>query len=395
MKLIPYNRQKIDHDDVEAVTAALYRNFLTQGNLVDEFEENLKAYVKCKYVVSCNSCTSALHMALFAMDLVPGSVVWISNITFAATANVPAIMGARLEFLDIEMKTGNVCIDALEKRLSSLKKEDYPDFLIVVHMCGNPVNMSEIARLFNGSKTKIIEDAAHGLGATYLNKNICNPVYSDVAITSFHPVKMVTTAEGGALFTNNSELAEKARLFKSHGISRKYESEHGDHPWYYCQNYHGLNYRMADLNAALGISQLKKLDMFVLKRKELADYYINRISELKLPLKVLEENPEGTSSWHLFVVKLAEGTNREKRDRFMEYLRSLNISVNLHYIPLNKQKVFDKYTSGSTLEHSQIYFNVAVSLPLFVDLAFEDIDYILEVASNFFAGEPIENSDTC
>lgn len=372
---IPYGRQLIENDDIEAVVDALSSDFLTQGPRIAEFEDMLASYVGAKYSVAVNSATSALHIACLALGLGDGDYLWTSPNTFVASANVGRLCGANVDFVDIDSKTYNMCPEKLELKLIKAKEiGKLPKIVIPVHFAGQSCDMEQIYSLSKIYDFKIIEDASHAVGATYKDSNVGSCRFSDITVFSFHPVKIITTAEGGVATTNSEEVFDRMSLFRSHGVTREekfLEENHG--PWYYQQIDLGLNYRMTDLQAALGISQMRKLDSLVLKRKELASKYNDLLKDLPVILPFQEEFSK--SSLHLYPIKV----KANKRKEVFEYLRSKNIGVNVHYIPVHTQPYYRKlgFEEGMFPE-SESYYAGAISLPLHPQLTDEEMNFVVQ-----------------
>ena len=372
--MIPYGKQNINQDDIDAVVDVLNSDFLTQGPQVPRFEEIIADQVASKYAVAVNSATSALHIACMALELGRGDWLWTSPNTFVASANVGLYCGAKVDFVDINPKTYNICPGALERKLIEAKlNSSLPKVLVPVHLCGQPCDMRAIHGLCQKYGVKIVEDASHAIGGSYLGRPIGNCEYSDITVFSFHPVKIITTAEGGVAVTNDSILAQKMSLYRSHGITRDQnlmtEPSHGD--WYYQQIVLGYNYRMTDLQAALGIAQMKRLHQFVAKRHQIAGRYDELLKELPV------ERPyqlEGTySGMHLYVIRLRLGQIDASHKQVFSKLRANGIGVNLHYIPVHTQPFYKAigFKEGDFPE-AEKYYSDAISLPMYPDLSEED-----------------------
>jgi UDP-4-amino-4,6-dideoxy-N-acetyl-beta-L-altrosamine transaminase len=372
--MIPYGRQDITEKDVEAVVKVLHSDFLTQGEAVPTFEKNLCDYTGAKYAVSVNSCTSALHIACLALGLAPGDILWTSPITFVASANCALYCGASVDFVDIEPDTGLMSAKKLEDKLKLAEKEGkIPKIVIPVHFSGQPCDMKEIYNLSQQYGFNIIEDAAHAIGSTYQGDIVGNCQYSDITVFSFHPVKIITTGEGGAAMTNNSLLAEKMDLLRSHGITRDLDKiqKNPDGPWYYEQMELGYNYRMTDIQAALGSSQISRLDQYILRRTEIVRQYNNYFENISV--NPLLQKPDRISAHHLYVIRV-EGDEKMRRELY-DYLHENSISVNVHYIPVNKQIFHKKYSKNNTPIADFLYKKI-ISLPLFFRLTDEEVAFI-------------------
>lgn len=365
--MLPYGRHDITQADIDAVVGVLKSDFLTQGPMVPKFENLVAQKVGAHYGVAVNSATSALHIACLALGLGPGDILWTSPITFVASANCGLYCGAKVDFVDIDPRTYNICPTALALKLEHAERHGVlPKVVVVVHFCGQPCNLASIYPLAQRYNFKVIEDASHANGGRYKEEPIGNCRYSDITVFSFHPVKLITTAEGGMAMTNNSELARKMELYRSHGITRDLaEMTHdSDGPWYYQQIELGYNYRMTDLNAALGISQLERLEQYVKRRHELALRY-NQMLQC-LPVATPWQHPEGFSGLHLYVIRLDLSQINKSHKKIFEEMREEGIGVNLHYIPVHTQPYFQRmgFKNGDFPE-SEKYYSESMSLPIF------------------------------
>jgi len=365
--MIPYGRQEITRDDVNAVIEVLQSDFITQGPCVPRFESALAQYCNANYGVAVNSATSALHLACLALGLQKGDTLWTTPVTFVASANCGLYCGANIDFVDIDPRTYNLSIPALEKKLlSAEEKNALPKVLVAVHLSGQPCEMQAIFDLSRRYKFHIIEDASHAIGGKYRNAPVGNCRFSDITVFSFHPVKIITTAEGGMAVTNQPELAEKMELLRSHGITREtgLMSHKADGPWYYQQIELGYNYRMTELQAALGLSQLTRLDQYVARRHELVQRY-NRLLA-GLPLVLPWQHPDTYSAFHLYIVRLQPQNTPHSHLEVFTKMRELGIGVNLHYIPVHTQPYYQKlgFKAGDFPE-AERYYSEAISLPLF------------------------------
>lgn len=365
--MIPYARQDINQQDINAVVEVLKSDFLTQGPQVPAFEQSIIEACDAKYAVAVNSATSALHIACLALGLGNDDWLWTTPNTFVASANCALYCGAKVDFVDIDPRTYNLCAKQLEKKLITAEKVGkLPKIVIPVHFSGQSCDMQAIHSLAKKYGFKIIEDASHAIGGKYQDAPIGNSRYSDITIFSFHPVKIVTSAEGGAAVTNRADLAEKMLLLRSHGITRDdgLMTQVMDGPWYYQQIALGFNYRMTELQAALGLSQMQRLEEFVIKRHELASRYDNLLHDL--PIILPWQHPDSYSARHLYVIRLQlEQINTTHLDVF-NALRAAGVLVNLHYIPVHMQPYYQKqgFESGQFPEAEQ-YYNEAISIPLF------------------------------
>lgn len=377
--MIPYARQNISDLDIEAVIAVLKSDFLTQGPKVLEFEKAIANYSGAKFAVAVSNATSALHIACLAAGLTSQDTLWTSPISFVASANCGLYCGAKVKFCDIHPKTYNLDPEVLETKLrEAAAASDLPKIVIPVHLAGQSCDMKKISELAKKYSLTIIEDASHAIGGSYRNKKIGNCEFSDMTVFSFHPVKIITTGEGGVITTNNPQLYEKLISLRSHGITRAQDKlERNDGPWYYEQQGMGFNYRLTDIQAALGLSQLTRLDTFVERRNELADMYGRLLN--KLPLTLPEIDADCVSAFHLYIVCLDRSRTDMNHREIFEKLRAAEIGVNLHYIPIYRQPYYSRM--GYRIQDFPIaeqYYSTAISLPMFFDLSANDQEYVAE-----------------
>ncbi|MGY0564510.1 MAG: UDP-4-amino-4,6-dideoxy-N-acetyl-beta-L-altrosamine transaminase [Paraglaciecola chathamensis] len=358
--MLPYGRHAVDQEDIDAVVNVLQNQFLTQGIAVPAFEKALCEYTHAQFALAVNSGTSGLHVACLAAGVGPTDLVWTVPNSFVASANCARYCAAEVDFVDINPLTRNICVEQLESKLARCKKP--PKVLIVVHFSGASCDMQAIAALTEKYNIMLIEDAAHALGATYQGKPVGCCQYSDMTVLSFHPVKSITSAEGGAITTNDNNLLERLTLFAKHGITREPslldDKEQG--AWYYEQHELGYNYRMSDLHGALGLSQLNKLDEFIQHRRKKAIVYVNALRAL--PVKLPNEEALASSAWHLFMIELLE----HDRKQVFDELRARGIGVNVHYIPIHQQPYYQKlgFQTGD-FPHAEQFYKGAITLPLF------------------------------
>lgn len=372
--MIPYGRQSISETDIDAVVEVLRSDFLTQGPVVPRFEQAVADYCSARFGVAVNSGTAALHIACLALGVGPGDWVWTSPISFVASANCALYCGAQVDFVDIEPDTGNMCAVELERKLVAAKAEGrLPKVVIPVHFAGLPCDMKEIHRLGQEYGFRIIEDACHALGARYHDEPTGNGHYSDITVFSFHPVKIITTGEGGMAMTNDPALAKTMRLLRSHGITREAEDfiNEPDGPWYYEQQMLGFNYRMTDIQAALGLSQMQNLEDWIQKRGKLARRYFEALAPELLPRYFSEER---RSAFHLYVHRVAP----KQRTTIFKQLREQGIGANVHYMPIYKQPWYQR-SAPTTLPYAEQFYSGAITLPLFPSLMSEHIKYIIKI----------------
>jgi UDP-4-amino-4,6-dideoxy-N-acetyl-beta-L-altrosamine transaminase len=378
--MIPYGRQDITEEDIKAVVDVLNSPHLTQGPAVPKFEQAVLRHCNAKYAVATNSATSALHIACMALGLGSGDWLWTSPNTFVASANCGLYCGAKVDFVDIDSGTYNICPKALEAKLKLAEKSGtLPKVVVPVHFSGQPCDMKAIHELSRKYAFKIIEDASHAIGGKYLNEPVGNCRYSDITVFSFHPVKIVTSAEGGMAVTNNDKLAEKMALFRSHGITRtpSLMTKPMEGSWYYQQVELGFNYRMTDIQGALGASQMDRLVHYVARRHELAKRYDKLLSDL--PVVTPLQQKDGYSAFHLYVIRLKLNEITPSHVEVFEALRAKEIMVNLHYIPVHTQPYYQEmgFQEGDFPE-AEVYYAEAISIPLFPTLTNAEQDFVLE-----------------
>ena len=365
--MIPYGKQDITQGDIDAVIEVLGSDFLTQGPVIPRFEDAVKNSVGAGFSVAVNSATSALHIACLALDLGPGDRLWTSPITFVASANCALYCNASVDFVDIDPTTYNLCPQTLEQKLIAAELAGVlPKIVVPVHLAGQSCDMKAIKALSDRFGFRIIEDASHAIGAAYGDEKVGSCHYSDITVFSFHPVKIITTAEGGMAVTNDPVLAGKMERLRSHGITRDpHLMTHTPHgPWYYQQIELGFNYRMTEMQAALGCSQMTRLHEFIERRQQLAAQYAELLNDLPLMLPYQLETT--ASSWHLYIIRLQlSELSKSHLDVFNE-LRSAGIGVNLHYIPVHLQPYYRQmgFADGD-FPHAEQYYQEAISIPLF------------------------------
>jgi UDP-4-amino-4,6-dideoxy-N-acetyl-beta-L-altrosamine transaminase len=378
--MIPYGKQDINQADIDAVLEVLKSDFLTQGPKVPAFEQKVAGHVGARHALAVNSATSALHIACLALGLGEGDWLWTSPITFVASANCGLYCGAKVDFVDIDPKTYNLCPDKLAEKLKQAEQEGcLPKVLVAVHLCGQPCDMEAIHKLSRQYGFCIIEDASHAIGGKYQGKFIGNGRYSDITVFSFHPVKIVTTAEGGMALTNSDALASRMNLLRSHGVTRDPDlmTHEPDGPWYYQQVDLGFNYRMTELQAALGISQMDRLDAFVARRHELAQRYDQLLADL--PVTTPWQHPDSYSGLHLYVIRLQLDSISKSHRQVFESLRAQGIGVNLHYIPVHTQPYYQAMGfAADDFPEAMAYYREAISLPMFQGLRDEQQDTVVD-----------------
>lgn len=377
--MIPYGRQDITQDDIDAVVSVLTSDYLTQGPLVPRFEEAVATYCGVERAVAMNSATSALHVACMALGLGPGDRLWTTPVTFVASANCALYCGASVGFVDIDPCTGNLSVAALEKKLVAAEREhSLPKVVVPVHLGGEPCDMQAIHALSQRYGFKVIEDASHAIGGSYHGERIGNCRYSDIVIFSFHPVKVITTAEGGMALTRDAGLARRMERLRSHGITREPgEMTHApDGPWYYQQIELGYNYRMTELHAALGLSQMRRLDGYVDRRHAIADRYDILLADL--PVATPVRSPRNRSGLHLYVIRLQLDRLARSHSEVFRLLRESGIGVNLHYIPVHLQPWYARmgFKQGDYPE-AERYYAEAISLPMFAALTDSQQDQVV------------------
>ena len=385
---IPYGRQNINQQDIDAVIKVLRSPWITQGPAIANFESAIANYCGVKYAVAVSSATAGLHIACLALGLGEGDRLWTSPNTFVASANCGLYCRAKIDFVDIDPKTYNLSVEALEQKLILADKEGtLPTVLIPVHFAGQSCEMEQIYALAEHYGVKILEDASHAIGGSYQGKPIGCCQYSDLTVFSFHPVKIITTGEGGIILTNQSELYEKLIRLRTHGITRQPELMQGesDGLWYYQQLELGFNYRITDIQSALGLSQLQRLDEFVRQRKELAREYDRLLKDL--PLILPWQHPETESSWHLYVIRLQLDKIAKTHRQVFEELRAAKIGVNLHYIPVHTQPYYQQFGfRWGDFPQAEQYYREAISLPIYPDLRESDRNRIVKQLQNILCG---------
>ena len=379
--MIKYSRQDITESDIAEVEKILRSDFLTQGPTVPKFEQSVANYCGASHAIAVNSATSALHLACLALDLRSGDYLWTSPNTFVASANCGRYCGANVDFVDIDPKTYNMSVDALSEKLIQAKKlGKLPKVVIPVHFAGQPCNMPIIHALSKIYGFKIIEDASHAIGASYNQIKIGSCTHSDITVFSFHPIKIITTAEGGMALTNDKNIAEKISRLRTHGIisdKAKMEERPKDEIWNYQQIDLGFNYRMNDIQAALGLNQMKRLDEYVTRRHEIARYYNNALKNL--PLETPWQLPNTYSSYHLYTILIRENLTKKKQRQVYDELTKNDIAVNLHYIPVHRQPYYENLGfKKNDFPQAENFHRKVISIPMYAILKQEHQEYVLE-----------------
>lgn len=377
--MIPYGRQSVNEQDIAAVVEVLRSDWLTQGPAVPRFEHRVREQARAAHAVAFNSATGALHAACLALGLGPGDRLWTSPNTFVASANCARYCGADVDFVDIDPRTYNLCANALAEKLDEAERRGtLPKVVIPVHFAGQPCDMQRIHGLAQRYGFKLIEDASHAVGASYQGAPVGDCRLSDITVFSFHPVKIITSAEGGMALTNSSELAEHMRLLRSHGVTRDAEQMEAPtyEPWYYEQVLLGFNYRMPDVLAALGASQHSRLGEFVERRRRIAARYDTELAGLPLVIPVRDH--EGESAFHLYVVQVADDAGVDRGTVFAR-LRAAGVGVNVHYIPVHTQPYYRRLGfSLGMFPHAERYYRHAISLPIYAGLEDNDLERVVQ-----------------
>ncbi len=385
MKNLKYSTQTISKEDIISLNKVLRSEYLTQGPKTNEFEKKIKLLVRSKYALATNSGSSALLLACKALSIKPGGIFWTVPNSFVATANCGILCGLKVDFIDIDSNTWNISIEKLENKLKLAKKNDkLPKLIIIVHLGGLPVDPIKLKNLSRKYKFKIVEDASHSLGAKYYSRKVGCSKWSDITVFSFHPVKIITTGEGGCCTTNQKKYYEKLTSLRNNGIIKEKKNFKFKNlgPWYYEQHSIGYNFRMNDIQSALGISQLKNLNIFLKKRNKIAKIYHDYLKNLPIKFQKIEKNYY--SSYHLFIIKL-DTKYKYLHRKFFNYLRSKNIFVNLHYLPIHLQPFYRKFDfKKNQFPIAEEYSETAISIPIYPNLKKKEQIKIVNFIKSFF-----------
>lgn len=386
-QFIPYGRQDISQADINAVVEVLRSDWITQGPAIERFEQSVAEYCGAKYAVAVSSATAGLHIACLAAGLSAGDVLWTSPNTFVASANCGLYCGADVDFVDIDPHTYNLSVEVLEQKLARAELEGkLPKVVVPVHLAGQSCEIERILALSRKYGFTILEDASHAIGARYQNNPVGSCLFSDMAVFSFHPVKIITTGEGGMVVTNREDLYEKLIRLRTHGITRNPELMQGESHglWYYQQLELGFNYRMTDIQSALGVSQMQRLDEFVAGRRYLAQRYNELLQNL--PLTLPWQHPDTNSSWHLYVIRLQLEKISKSHKQVFSALRDAQIGVNLHYIPVHTQPYYQQLGfKWGDFPQAEQYYREAISIPLYYGLTESDQDRVISVLREVFS----------
>lgn len=381
--MIPYSRQHLFPKDIKEVVKVLKSKYLTQGPQIEKFEKKLSKKTKSKYAVVANSATSALHLACLALGLKKNDYLWTVPITFIASANCGIYCGAKIDLVDINKDTFNIDVKALEQKLQQAKKKNkLPKILIPVHLGGNPCDLEKINSLAKKYKFKVIEDASHAFGSRYKNSIIGDCRYSDAVVFSFHPVKPITSGEGGAVMSNSYKIYKKIKMLREHGIVREknlFKNKKQIKPWYFEQQYLGFNYRLSDINAALGSSQVDHLNKFLKKRNNIAQIYYKNLTD---KIEFQKNYPNTVSARHLFIIKVQKKIHED----FFNFLRSNGLFVQLHYIPIYRHPYYKKKFKFDIKKfpNSENYYSTAFSIPIYFSLNKKKQFKIVNLINSFF-----------
>lgn len=378
--MIYYGRQDINETDIQAVEEVLRSDFLTQGPAIERFEGKVAEYCGARYAVAVTNATSALHIACLAAGIGKGDLVWTTPITFTASANCARYCGADVDFVDIDADTYNMSVDALEEKLQTAKKQGrLPNLVIPVHLAGQSCDMKRMKALSEAYGFRLLEDASHAIGADYADGKVGNCAFSDMVVFSFHPVKIITTGEGGMVLTNDKMLYEKLNLYRSHGITRDAAemSHESDGPWYYQQITLGYNYRMTDIQAALGASQMERIDAFVARRRALVARYNTALQDFPVKTPYVMEGAD--SSWHIYIVRIDFANVTKTKQEIFAEMAQKGVALNLHYIPVHTQPYYEALGHRpEECPNAMDYYREALTLPLYPGLTDDEQDQVIE-----------------
>jgi UDP-4-amino-4,6-dideoxy-N-acetyl-beta-L-altrosamine transaminase len=383
MKIIPYAKQEINFKDIKNITKTLRSDFITQGPEIEKFEKNISNFTGGSFSVAVNSATSGLHISCLALGLKKGDYLWTSPNSFVASSNCGLYCGAKVDFVDIGEKDFNICPKKLKEKLEKTPKKKIPKIIVLVHFGGNPCDLKTIRKLSKKYKFKIIEDASHAIGAKYKDSNIGDCKYSDLCVFSFHPVKIITTGEGGVVTTNNKKYFNKLFLLRNHGIIKSITQFHKrkNSNWLYNQTSLGFNYRMNDIQASLGSSQLERIKKFVKIRNNFAKKYVEKLKKLPISFQKIEK--DNLSSYHLFIIVIKD--NRFSRNKLFYKLKSKGINSNVHYIPIYKHSFYKQLGFKNTnFKITEKYYKSCLSLPIFPGLKNKDFNIIINEIKKYF-----------
>jgi UDP-4-amino-4,6-dideoxy-N-acetyl-beta-L-altrosamine transaminase len=386
-KFIFYSQPYLHKSDLNCLKSVFRSSFLTQGPKIDEFEKKISDFVNSKYSTSFNSATSALHAACFSLGFKKNDILWTVPNTFVASANCSLYLGGNVDFVDVDKKTKNIDIDLLSKKLKESKKDKRPKIIVSVDFSGNPVLQDKIYNLSKKYKFKIIEDASHALGAKYKKYMVGSCRWCDVTIFSFHPVKTITTGEGGIATTNNGVIDRKLKMFRTHGITKNkllFKNKlNKKKDWYYEQQFLGFNYRMTDIAAALGINQLKKINFIIKKRNEIAEVYKKNL--LDLPIKLPEITPNSLSTFHLFTIQIIKKNANKLQLKLYKFLKKNGIVTNVHYLPVHLHPYYKKLGfKKNSFPISEIHAKTSLSLPIYPGLSIKEVTNVIKLIKLFF-----------
>ena len=386
-KFFFYSQPYLDRTDLNCLKSVFKSNFLTQGPKINEFEKKISNYVNSKYSTTFNSATSALHAACFSLGFKKNDVLWTVPNTFVASANCSRYLGGNVDFVDIDKETKNINIDLLSKKLNNCKKKNLPKIIVPVDFGGNPVLQDKIYNLSKKYNFKIVEDASHALGAKYKNYMVGSCKWSDITIFSFHPVKTITTGEGGVATTNNSMLDRKLKMFRTHGITKDkslFENKlNKNKDWYYEQQFLGFNYRMTDIAAAIGINQLKKINFIIKKRNKIAQVYKKNL--YNLPLKLPNVTSNSLSTFHLFTIQIIKKNSNMLQLKLYKFLKKNGIITNVHYLPVHLHPYYRRLGfKKNTFPISEMHAESSLSLPIYPNLLIKEARNIAKLIRYFF-----------